>query len=167
MDLRRNGLQNLFRLIYSGILAISAVALVEFAPTASEIEFPLNVSVYCFAICTPLAAMQAVLLTLEIQVKDGVRNPLGYWGHVAFAVGSLLPFYVGTIYMCAHFSLWVSGAFAVVSSVGYGALMYILLPREKPYFRAVLWGLGVLAFSGVALYLGYEARDFLITLEPI
>lgn len=163
----KHRLQDIFRLINSGILAISTVALVQFVPTASTIEFPLNVSVYCFAICTLLAAMQAVLLTLELEVKEGVKNPIGYWGHVAFVVGALLSFYVGTIYMCAYFSLWVSGAFAVSSSIGYGLLMYTLSPSERRYFLSVLWGLAALVFSCAVLLLGYAARSVFIALELI
>jgi hypothetical protein len=160
-------LQNIFRLIHSGILAISAVALVQFAPSASSIEFPLNVSVYCFAICTPLAAMQAILLTLEIEVQEGVKNPIGYWGHVAFVVGILFSFYTGLIYMSAYFSLWVSGAFAVSSSIGYGLLMYTLVPSARRYLLSVLFSVGFMVFSCAILVIGYAARSQLIALEVI
>jgi len=159
-------LQPIFRLIHSGILAISAVSLIQFAPTASSIGFPLNLSVYCFALCTPLAAMQAVILTAEKNALEAIRTRLSYKVHVVLAAVTILSFYAGTLYMCAYFSLPTSAVFALASSVAYALLMYTLVPEDNRGYYVMLFCGALALYSGIILFAAYLAYDLLAAYEP-
>jgi hypothetical protein len=158
-------LRPIFGLINSGVLAISVVALVQFASLGSSVEFPLNLSVYCFAICTPLAGMQAVMLNIESRVPEGVKNQLGYRVHAVLAIFTILPFYAGTLYMCAYFSLGTGVAFLVASAVVYALLVYMLISGERPVFYAVVFLILVILYSGGLLYFPYLVHDVLSACE--
>jgi hypothetical protein len=160
-------LRPVFRLIHSGILAISAISLVQLAPLGSSIEFPLNLSVYCFAICTPLAGMQAVLLTIQLRVPEGVRTHLSYRVHVVLVALTILSFYAGTLYMCAYFSLSTSLAFGLASSMAYALLMYMLVPEQRRALYTGVFFVLIVIYSVVVLYFPYWAYDVLCAYELI
>jgi len=90
-------LRKIFRLTDSGILALSIIAVVQFLSLGSPLDFPLNVSLYGFAICIPVAGAQAFMLGLE-EERDPIRDSLGKWGHIALAAPAVLSFYTGTLY---------------------------------------------------------------------
>jgi hypothetical protein len=163
---RRKLLQPIFRLIDSAILAISTVAVFTFVSLGPATAFPLNVALYCYALCIPLAGMHTLLLTMALDqgVAKGVPNPLSLRAHYLLASLTVVAFYLGTISLFAYLSLPATIAFAVGGSAGYGLLMHSLHPGEHGYRAFVLWGGAVLAFNGAILVVGYLLRHQLAVL---
>ena len=91
-----DGLRRIFRLTDSGILALSIIAVVQFLSLKAPLDFPLNVSLYGFAICIPVTEAQAFMLSLE-EERDLIKNSLGINRHTALAAPAVISFYVGTL----------------------------------------------------------------------
>lgn len=148
------GLRKILRLTDSGILALSIIAVVQFLSFNPPLAFPLNVSLYGFAICIPLAGAQAFMLGLE-EHSDLIKNSLGGNVHGILAGVAVLFFYIGTLYMISHLSFWASIVFGVASSVPY-ALFYLMgLAGTRRYFVAVGLFFGVLLLTAFLLAVGH------------
>jgi hypothetical protein len=148
------GMRRIFRLTDSGILALSIIAVVEFIGLGPSLPFPLNVSLYLFAICIPVAGLQAFMLTLE-ENPEMIRNSLGTNGHIALVAAAGFPFYLGTLYMISYFSLGASIVFGFASAVPY-ALSYLMsLWGRQRYFWAATTFLALLFVNAAFLAMGY------------
>lgn len=148
------GLRRVFRLTDSGILALSVIAIVQMLSLAPPLPFPLNVSLYGFAVCIPLAGLQAFILTLEAE-PDLIKNSLGITAHVLITAFAGLFFYLGILYMFAYFSLGASIVFAVVSSVPYGLSFLMSVAGKKRYLYAAGSTVTLLFYNAFMLSAGY------------
>ena len=147
------GMRRIFRLTDSGILALSIIAVVQMLSLTPPLDFPLNVCIYLFAICIPVAGAQVFLLTLEENPE--IKNSLGSGGHTVLVAAALFPFYLGTLYMISYFSLGASIVFGFASAVPYALFYLMSLTGRKRYFWAMTTFIALLFVNAAFLAMGY------------
>jgi hypothetical protein len=64
-----NGLRRFEKVISSDVLAISTVSVIQFLQSGTPLESPLDVSLYCFAVSTPLATATLLLSVFEEELS--------------------------------------------------------------------------------------------------
>ena len=108
------------RLLFSGALGISVVAVIQLLQLSS-FDTALVVSLICFAISIPLTAMSVYVSTLEIDNKEAA-NSNWFMGFSALGLGATLG---GLISLFFHFACYVDhlgwifvGACAVAITLG-------------------------------------------------
>jgi len=100
------------RLMFSGLLGVSIVAVVQIVGR-TELDFPLLVSLYSFAVAIPFLAALVWIIMVTETVPGGNA---WYYGFLA-AIGSLGSLFgIGAIFW--HFSKAIGAVFVVCSLLG-------------------------------------------------
>jgi uncharacterized protein YhhL (DUF1145 family) len=141
------------RVCDSGILAISTVSIIQFLQLGVPLPFPLNVSLYGFAVAMTSAGMQVLLLTVEEGL--GSKSSLGQNAHIALVACAGGTFFLGTLYLIAYLSFAAAATFVVTSSVTYALVFLIIAPTKLRYRVSIGAGVVVLIYGGAMLVLSY------------
>src|SRR3712207_5173233 len=127
-------LYSLYRFVVSAALGLSVVIVTQFLQLDTPLEFPLNKSIYCFAVAIPILAtylfLQEVGAVFRKEVsgkqqaeaeenREAGKLPTGslFGRVVSLTIGSLAFFY-GIAMVFAYFSLAVSILFVALTIVG-------------------------------------------------
>jgi hypothetical protein len=114
------------RIMSGALIAISVVALVQLL-SVGQLDIPLKISLYCFAVSIPLLSL-ASLNRLAASAQEYIVD--AWYDSFAIAFGSLASF-VGVGALFWHFSRIMGGLFFAISFFGVIAYLRFYFELEK------------------------------------
>ncbi len=135
----------------TAVLALSTIAVVQYLQLRPNLHGPLEWSLYSFALCIPLAAIQVLLVSsaLDVDEETGLLDEDDIDTRMLdrLSVLTYISFYVGAIYMFGYLSLEACLIFMAGSIVGSAIWSGWMVPEDEKKGVYLKTGAGALVLS--------------------